>query len=118
MTGSFSRHRGVALGALLLSCLLLPLDARQAHACDIGYSYRPSLTFDLSAPGLGRTECSNATSLTGVAVVAALAVTALLVAGARAFRRGERAAGSLAGQATVALSGYLDEAGVTRSSGG
>ncbi|GAA4501635.1 hypothetical protein GCM10023191_052010 [Actinoallomurus oryzae] len=83
------RAAGVAAGAFLLACLVLPLSAPPASACNVGYVYKP--TMSLNKPHMGlRKPCSTRTSMAGVAMVVMLTAGALAAAGVLALRKGER----------------------------
>ncbi|GGO17434.1 hypothetical protein GCM10010116_35270 [Microbispora rosea subsp. aerata] len=108
----------VFLGALLLACVMVPSAPQPARACGVSYGHLPSYRADPTL--LGRSSrCSNAASLTGAGIVAVLAISAAVLAGVRAFRRGEATAGTLPGRTgpAEALSAYLTIAGIARSHG-
>jgi hypothetical protein len=104
-----ARTLGLAAGAVLMACLVLPATARPAAACSVGIGYQP--TIDISKPNMGLgNPCTDGTSITGAVIVALLAIGALAAAGIAAYRRGEAIASpSSPGQA---LATYLDAAGL------
>ena len=89
-----------ATGTVLVAFLALLMTPQAASACDVSYHYKPSFSLDRPEGGRG-TVCSNSTSLTGSALVALGAMSALAAAGVVAFRRGEATAASLAGPARL-----------------
>jgi hypothetical protein len=106
-----ARTLGLAAGAVLMTCLLLPLTAHPAAACSVGIGYPP--TIDISKPGMGLgNPCTDGTSITGAVIVAVLAAGALAAAGIAAYRRGEASAGP--SSPDQALANYLDAAGVSQ----
>jgi hypothetical protein len=113
MTGR-GRALGVVAGAILMTCLVLPLTAPQASACNVSYGYPPSL--NINKPNLGITKpCSSGTSLAGAVIVAMLTIGAFAAAGAIAFKRGATAAGPSAPDQV--LTGYLNATGVVAGGG-
>jgi hypothetical protein len=108
MTGR-GRALGVVAGAILMTCLVLPLTAPQASACNVSYGYPPSL--NINKPNLGITKpCSSGTSLAGAVIVAILTIGALAAAGGIAFKRGAATAGP--SSPDQALTTYLHATGM------
>ncbi|MEU5347376.1 hypothetical protein AB0H18_42305 [Streptomyces sp. NPDC020766] len=102
-------------GALLGTCVVLAvlltllLSAPTASACDVSYQYKPTIDVDDSGRGPGLVkQCSKGTSLTGTAILALLAASALATGGVIVFRRGRVRAETLDGDP---LSGYLGRTG-------
>ncbi|MGH3379557.1 MAG: hypothetical protein ACRDP6_32965 [Actinoallomurus sp.] len=102
----------LVLTTAFLAALMLPLTARPASACLVSYDYRPNIKIDLSNPGspFGK-SCSDGTSYTGMALVVALAIAALGIAGVRTVRRGTALTATStpdqAGARRAILAGYL-----------
>jgi hypothetical protein len=108
-TARLARALGLAAGAVLMACLVLPLTASPAAACSVGIGYPP--TIDISQPNMGfGNPCTDETSITGAVIVAVLATGALAAAGVAACRRGQAAAKP--SSPDEALATYLDAAGV------
>lgn len=104
-----ARALGLAAGAVLMTCLLLPLTAHPAAACNVGIGYQP--TIDISKPNMGLgNPCTDGTSFTGAAIVAVLAIGVPTAAGVAAYRRGE--ASVRPSSPDQALATYLDAAGM------
>ncbi|MCX5215202.1 hypothetical protein OG689_39095 [Kitasatospora sp. NBC_00240] len=101
----------LAGAAALLACSTL-MSAPPASACMVSIGYKPSL--DIADLRHHRT-CSTGTSLAGAGGVAVLVLGALGVAGQRAYRRGEQAAGP---EPDPTLAAYLDATGVTAQENG
>ncbi|WP_037648275.1 hypothetical protein [Streptomyces flavidovirens] len=94
-----------ALCVLAASLCTLLLTSPSASACDVSYRYTPEIKFGGSGLG-GVKPCSAGTSLTGTAILALLAASALAAAGTIAFRKGRETAETFDGQEDP-LSGYL-----------
>jgi hypothetical protein len=108
--GRLARALGLAAGAVLMACLLLPLTAHPAAACSVGIGYPP--TIDISKPGMGLgNPCTDGTSITGAVIVAILAVGTLAAAGITAYRRAEASARPTSPDQALAI--YLNAAGMT-----
>ena len=102
---------------VLMTCLLTPLTARPAAACNVGIGYRPTVKIDLtrrsdSGPFGGGDACSTEQSLAGVAVVVVAVLGAIGVLGTNALRKGELAAGGRQ-QGEQVLASYLHATGTT-----
>jgi hypothetical protein len=103
------RALSVLAAAILMTCLVLPLTAPRASACNVSYGYPPQL--NVNRPNLGITKpCSSGTSLAGAVIVALLAIGALGAAGALAFKRG--AATIRPSTPDQALNTYLNATGM------
>jgi hypothetical protein len=104
-----ARTLGLAAGAVLVACIVLPATARPAAACSVGIGYQP--TIDISKPNMGLgNPCTDGTSITGAVIVAVLVAGALAAAGIAAYRRGEAIARP--SSPDQALAAYLDAVGM------
>jgi hypothetical protein len=108
-TARLARALGLAAGAVLVACLVLPLTARPAAACSVSLGYPPTINPNQPNMGLGN-PCTDGTSITGSVIVAILAIGALAVAAIVVYRRAEASAGPSSPEQAVAT--YLDAAGL------
>ena len=107
-----------------VTALVVPVLApSSAAACDVGVGYRPEISFGRG--GLTGGTCSTGTSLTGAALLFLLALAVLAALAVAGYRRGEAAAGALAGAGPgapadpdAALGAYLDSVGISRTPSG
>lgn len=109
------RLLGTAAATVLMTCLLVPVLAPKASACDVSIGYRPTISIDKPNLGLSK-PCSNGDSLTGVAIVTVATLSALAMAGIAAFRRGEALVKASQAHQSAALkrtlTTYLEETGI------